>query len=127
MSPVNEQLHQELAVVLGQIELTDVDLFDLLGYFASVQPDMAHALCYHIRDILGETEEDADYSQVVTEAYRRAFFDEETAKRYGTAHYAASTATLRLMVDTFKTQYDIATRPDTSNVVMFRAGPATVQ
>lgn len=73
------------------------DVFDMLGGFAGTWPDVAKAMSYHIRDILIEyaNADDGDddtntkpWTETVTEAYRRTFFDPEHAAKYGTARFA---------------------------------------
>lgn len=69
-------------------EWTDVDLFALIGNFAVVAPDIAHALSFHARDILADSSEDIDYTDLVSQVYMRTFFEPANAAKYGTGHYA---------------------------------------
>ncbi len=68
-------------------QLTDVDLLDLIAGFTGTNPTYAHAITSHARDFMAERNaagEEVSYSAIISEAYRRTFFDRETAETYGT-------------------------------------------
>lgn len=67
--------------------LTDVDLLDLIAGFTGTNPTYAHAIASHARDFMNESnaaQSEVSYSAIISEAYRRTFFDRETAETYGT-------------------------------------------
>lgn len=68
-------------------QLTDVDLLDLIAGFTGTNPTYAHAITSHARDFMTERNaagEEVSYSAIISEAYRRTFFDRDTAETYGT-------------------------------------------
>lgn len=68
-------------------QLTDVDLLDLIAGFTGTNPLYAHAIASHARDFMTESNaagEEVSYSAIISEAYRRTFFDRETAETHGT-------------------------------------------
>lgn len=75
------------------------DLFECIGGFSAAphQGFIGAALAMHTRDILREdTEVALDCNAVLAEAYRRTFFDETHALKYGTEMLAQQEpATLR--------------------------------
>ena len=61
------------------------DLMELIGSFAARDSSVvAQALAFHARDAMRETNEPYEYSALIAEVYRRAFFDREYAEKYGT-------------------------------------------
>lgn len=89
MKPEMQAAFAPLQQRLQAKEYTDVDLLELIGEFAGHDPRVAQALAFHARDILVEHDQasqEVQYSCVLVEVYRRTFFDEETAKKYGTEH-----------------------------------------
>ena len=87
-----EMIFEPLKQTLLRHPLTDADLFEVIGGFAgSPNPEIAQAMCFHARDI---TQEDGDqelaYNAILAEVYRRTFFDEQAADKYGTGSFARS-------------------------------------
>jgi hypothetical protein len=116
-------LIQELRTLLNQAPMTERDAFRLIGSFIREAPDIAYALCAHIHDAIQETYTvaelaqqdqaavegrtqgepleyfvDVNYNQVITLAYERAFFNQETAGKYGTERYAQDLPALDALV-----------------------------
>jgi hypothetical protein len=82
-----EAIFRPLKARLEGSDLTDIDLVELIGGFAGSSPHIAQALAYHARDFMRECNASqvvASYASIITETYRRTFFDEEHAVTYGT-------------------------------------------
>jgi len=81
------------------------DLLDLIGQFAEHTPQVSQALAFHSRDYLvemAEAEGDGvviDFSRVISEAYRRTFFDPKYTPMYGTDSVFPGKDGLRKLVD----------------------------
>lgn len=68
---------------------TDVELFELIGNFVDLDPVIGKAMAFHSRDILTEHDHNntkVEYTAVITEVYRRVFYDVDAAAKYGTEH-----------------------------------------
>ena len=89
-------------------EWTDIDLFTMIGHFATVDSGIASALSLHTADILSSTQEEVDYTYLVGEVYRRTFFDIEHAQKYGTAMIANDPDRLKHFVNYLITQKHIS-------------------
>lgn len=87
MTPQMQAIFEPLRRNLESRQMTDVDLFQIIGDFAESSGFIARAFSFHARDILQEKDQqgqEIEYGQVIAEVYRRAFFDEATANLYGT-------------------------------------------
>ena len=85
MTPQIQEIFQPLHDILMAGDMEDSDVFDLLGNFSQETPAIAVAMSFHIRDyILERAEEQFGWNEVISEAYRRTFFDEPHARKYGT-------------------------------------------
>lgn len=68
------------------------DIYDIIGGFASMGAEhpmmarIASAMAFHVKDIFQESQEEMAYCEVAVEMYRRTFFDETYAVRYGTSN-----------------------------------------
>lgn len=97
----------DLETVLRRTEYTDVDLFDLIGSFSDSSPTIAKAMSFHARDILGSTNEEANYTDIMVEVFRRTFFDDEMAARYGTNMMIGNPVQARGLVDYITTRSNL--------------------
>lgn len=75
-----------------------IDLLDMVSGFIKDQPQVGFAFTRHTGDILREldedTSEDVSFSWVISESYRRTFFDVEAASLYGTETIASNTGAM---------------------------------
>lgn len=82
-----EAIFRPLKARLEGSDLTYIHLVELIGSFAVSSPHIAQALAYHARDFMHEcnaAEVVASYASIISETYRRTFFDIEHAVTYGT-------------------------------------------
>lgn len=107
-TPTREQLVDELHQIIEARDYTERDAFRLIVSFIDVSPAIAYSLGAHIHDVIqdiytaaevahqaearaqgratGEPLEylvDVNYSEVIANAYERAFFNPDTSDLYG--------------------------------------------
>lgn len=140
------QLRLQMQNTIKSHPYTERDAFHLIGCFTAVEPVIAAALCFHIRDIIQETfesNEDAaraqlaemdeaepedsfeidielDYASILADAYDRCFFDEVGAAKYGTQVFCGDDAKISRLVSTLHTMRMVEEAGDPTNVIVMR-------
>lgn len=113
-----ETIFAPLKATIEAQPLTLADLMELIGSFAQSHPVVGAAMAFNARDIYVEHLEGKSntdtvnlYSQFIAEVYRRTFFNEESARRYGTADMLDSgEETLRGFADFVTASYAMEDR-----------------
>lgn len=130
-NPARTALIAEMRALIKQHPLTERDAFRLICDFIPETPEVAYSIGSHIHDAIQETYTvaelaqqdqaavegrthgepleyfvDVDYNQVIAIAYERAFFNEETAAKYGTQHFAKDLNALRALVSYLRDAID---------------------
>ena len=84
------------------------DLYELIGQFIGTNPEVAQAMAFHARDILMGGEPPTTHSAVITEVYRRTFFDVDYATKYGTSQLLERGAeTMKSFVEYLATSFQM--------------------
>lgn len=104
MTPEIKRIFEPVAAAICRQDLSIGDLLNIIGGFAGTSPRIAQAMAFHARDFMGELDDARDdtrtYSNIIAETYRRTFFDEEQATKYGTeALYEQGPETLKSFAD----------------------------
>ena len=84
MDPKIQVIFEPLRVAIENEPYTAADLMSFLGNLVDVDPAVARAACLHASDIFHEPQGGKTFSWVITEIYRRTFFDAPYAALYGT-------------------------------------------
>lgn len=85
MTPEISAIFEPLRLAITEQNYDDSDVFDLIGAAAEQSPITAVAYALHMRDFIREnSEREFTWAEAVAEVYRRTYFDEEQATKYGT-------------------------------------------
>jgi hypothetical protein len=83
MDPQMTQIFAPLKQAIESQPLALADLMEIIGGFSGTSPGIAQAMSFHARDIDIEGAA-SSYPTLISEVYRRTFFDIEHATKYGT-------------------------------------------
>lgn len=87
MSPQNKAIFDVLNGAIQSAAINQSDIYRGIAELIIQSPKQASAFTHHVADIITEHEQTEDsemtYNDVAAEAYRRAYFDPETAGMHG--------------------------------------------
>ena len=82
--PTPKEIFQPLHETFLAIPYREIDLLDVIAGFCLETPHIAYALSSHTRDFI-ESSGCTSYAEIISEGYRRTFFDEDYANKYNSA------------------------------------------